>query len=812
MHFNRRTFSKIVHEGRTMTEEPMGNQPAFLRTLMHLLKLALLVLASTLLILYILATPLGLELFLFENLSATYSPSYPVLIKLFNLHTEVSLGYVFTAFVSVYVLCFAMAWKQRKRPYFSTSAFLSKPVSSYIRDPLFALPVVSSLTYIAVIVIHFLEESFGVPIGKPPLPSDPLLAFYELTMSPLTEEITYRILPIGVFLIVHLLALSKREKSHDSWKQRLKVCLLVLLSPEDAKEKLGLKTVRKSGLGGVSVDEWLMILFTSVFFAASHYFYAGTWMAGKFASTFVQGLVMGLSYLVYGIQAPILIHWFFNYYLYTFSLVEIVHPSLTVLNLISQELTLSLGVLGLLMLMFPKAKSLAETKMITPEALLHLVVKVKNEVVAKGGRLLFSLRHIDFLDLAMLILALGVFVLRLTIVNSPSPEVGEKYYETGFVFDESYYVNAARKMLAGEAVNNEHPPLAKAFIMLGIVLFGDNPLGWRIFSILASTMSLLLVYELALLLCRSKFASFSAALLFASDIMAFNIGQIGILDAPSMMFVLAGTILILKERSDIGGLLFGVAFLSKLSTIFTAGGIVLLWVLLKNLRRGSDSTTLSKQAMFVGRVILIAFITFLLGLWVYDATYNIFSNNPFQHLSYIYNYHSSLTYGSSDYVILPLEWINPFNPFPPVNFHVVAATEVINGLKRTYHPIAYYGLYTPLWWSMWVVMPLSLAETLYRIRRNEELGAGLFTLLWVAANFFPYVLLGYFMQRWVYPFYFYMTLPGLYIGLSHYLSNSKRSRMLLVALMFVQLSWFFIWFPVKPKVVIDFLISLGLPA
>lgn len=56
------------------------------------------------------------------------------------------------------------------------------------------------------------------------------------------------------------------------------------------------------------------------------------------------------------------------------------------------------------------------------------------------------------------------------------------------VFDEVHYVPAARTLasLAGP-VNIEHPLLGKTIIALGILLFGDGPLGWRFFSSVAGT-------------------------------------------------------------------------------------------------------------------------------------------------------------------------------------------------------------------------------------------------------------------------------------------------------------------------------------
>ena len=53
------------------------------------------------------------------------------------------------------------------------------------------------------------------------------------------------------------------------------------------------------------------------------------------------------------------------------------------------------------------------------------------------------------------------------------------------VFDEQFYVTDARNILQGVgSVRAEHPPLGKLFIALGIFLFGDNPFGWRFFSVL----------------------------------------------------------------------------------------------------------------------------------------------------------------------------------------------------------------------------------------------------------------------------------------------------------------------------------------
>ncbi len=152
-----------------------------------------------------------------------------------------------------------------------------------------------------------------------------------------------------------------------------------------------------------------------------------------------------------------------------------------------------------------------------------------------------------------------------------------------------------------------------------------------------------------------------------------------------------------------------------------------------------------------------------------------------------------------------MRWINPLNPFSPIPYHVVTVREFIDGSLREYHPIAYYGVYSPLWWSIWAIVPLSLKE----IIKDRKITSS-FIFVRIMTNFLPFVIFAYILQRRVYPFYFCVTLPGLYIGLSHSLAASKKLRMFIPLLTILQVIWFIIWFPVKPKQLIDALSSLGL--
>ena len=66
-----------------------------------------------------------------------------------------------------------------------------------------------------------------------------------------------------------------------------------------------------------------------------------------------------------------------------------------------------------------------------------------------------------------------------------------------FTFDEHHFVPNARRYLVGEADDNDHPPLGKLFIAAGMLLFGDNPTGWRAASLIFGLQTLVIAAALA---------------------------------------------------------------------------------------------------------------------------------------------------------------------------------------------------------------------------------------------------------------------------------------------------------------------------
>jgi hypothetical protein len=333
------------------------------KTLIKLtLATALIIIVLLLVSSYFLAMFLGPTLFFFTpegaNSSVTYERRLPIwLFTLvgFGVPIELNIGLFFLLLWGVFAICLVAAWKSRESLHEVIRKSFSRPMKKLFDNCLFAMPIITSMMLITVIVIQSLQEWGGVPTGESPLPENPFRAFFLLSWASLFEEVGFRVIPIGAFLIIYLFWAGRKNAVPLSWGQRLKLFFMAPLFPDEAKKMVSVRTVGDFGVrGGISLGEWIMIFFTAIVFGLAHYL--GGWEIGKITPASVVGLAMGLTYLLYGVQAPILLHWFFNHYLWFFNpgkegglqFVSKFYPNmLPLFDLIAFTIPI-LGVLGLL--------------------------------------------------------------------------------------------------------------------------------------------------------------------------------------------------------------------------------------------------------------------------------------------------------------------------------------------------------------------------------------------------------------------------------------------------------------------------------
>lgn len=193
-------------------------------------------------------------------------------------------------------------------------------------------------------------------------------------------------------------------------------------------------------------------------------------------------------------------------------------------------------------------------------------------------------------------------------------------------FDETHYVPAARTLLALDALPNaEHPPLGKLLIGLGMSLFGDNPLGWRIMSALsgASLVFSAMMATRWLLLRRPAAVMTGLLLIFSQTLFVqARIAMLDIFMASFLMLALWQLVALWRTgfsdrtRFIVAGGALGLSMACKWTALsFIVPGLPLfMWLLWRARKRAGDAPPLPMlQALgWLGPFALLAYLaTFL---------------------------------------------------------------------------------------------------------------------------------------------------------------------------------------------------------
>ena len=106
-------------------------------------------------------------------------------------------------------------------------------------------------------------------------------------------------------------------------------------------------------------------------------------------------------------------------------------------------------------------------------------------------------------------------------------------------FDEIYHARTAYEFIHGlEVYEWSHPPLGKAIISSGILLFGMSPFGWRFAGTLFGVLMLPVMYIFAKKVFHDIGWAFFATFLFTFDFMRFTQSRIATIDVFVTFFIM----------------------------------------------------------------------------------------------------------------------------------------------------------------------------------------------------------------------------------------------------------------------------------
>ncbi len=224
----------------------------------------------------------------------------------------------------------------------------------------------------------------------------------------------------------------------------------------------------------------------------------------------------------------------------------------------------------------------------------------------------------------------------------------------GLIWDEAYYVNAAR-VIDGLPVppqehyadappgidpNAEHPPLGKVLIALSISVLGDGPLGWRLPSLVAGMVALFAFYGIVRGAGAGPWLAILALALLAFDNLTHVHGRIATLDILVLAPMLVGAWLASRGRWALAGIAIGIALLVKLTAVFAAVALVLL-LILEVLGGRRDRALLGRTARRIAAFGVSLVVVWVVGLWALDLRFTTFTS-PVDHVRHMLAYGANL--------------------------------------------------------------------------------------------------------------------------------------------------------------------------
>jgi dolichyl-phosphate-mannose-protein mannosyltransferase len=383
------------------------------------------------------------------------------------------------------------------------------------------------------------------------------------------------------------------------------------------------------------------------------------------------------------------------------------------------------------------------------------------------------------------------------------------------VFDESYYVNAARVIAGiapppneeyataplGDDPNAEHPQLAKLLMAGSIELFGDGPLAWRLPSLLLGSLAILGMFALVRAAGGGPWLALGAAALMATDNLLLVHGRIGTLDVPVLAAMLWAAVLYLRGHPLLAGVLVGVGCTIKIVApyvlvvfLFYEAGRVLVSER-RGAARAGPKVSAARAAGRLGGCAAVAagvFITLLALLDRIAPPYDSFAaklvtGGPFGHIGHILSYGANQTspHGPTGIASYPWTWIVDYKPIVYLN---VNPSKPSPGLIDVHPTVHFLGMMSPP--LMLLALPALVFAGWAVVRRWRGLPSGteaagaelpLVGISWFLGTFLPFGALSALFSRTSYLYYMVVVMPGIYIAVVCLLFGLRRFKKLIAA-------------------------------
>jgi dolichyl-phosphate-mannose--protein O-mannosyl transferase len=339
------------------------------------------------------------------------------------------------------------------------------------------------------------------------------------------------------------------------------------------------------------------------------------------------------------------------------------------------------------------------------------------------------------------------------------------------VFDESLFGQYANEYLAGSPTWEGHPPLGKYFLMMGILIFGHNEIGYRVLGACFGSILPLLAIGLVYRLSYNRNFALLSGLFLGSDGLFLVESRLGLINVFLVSFGLISQIFFLaslEHKSKLrtfllccSGIMLGAAASVKWNGLgFSL--LVFLIVLLVSAIAKFFPKKLSKLGLLAEITtihwwqylfcLIPSAIAFYLVQWLPLFMLNSGGVEPANGFGAIFSFweslvrvHAHIIWWHSGDIVTTLDPEHPAHPYcsSAISWAVLA------------RPVGYYftteadgrysvmqGIGNPLlwWFSTLAIVSVTVGSLLPKFRKTTNIGSTNYLLLGYFANYVPWLL------------------------------------------------------------------------
>jgi predicted membrane-bound dolichyl-phosphate-mannose-protein mannosyltransferase len=408
------------------------------------------------------------------------------------------------------------------------------------------------------------------------------------------------------------------------------------------------------------------------------------------------------------------------------------------------------------------------------------------------------------------VLSLGA---RALLLDEPCMSPCRHASDHTLVFDEAYYVNAARVIAGinppagshyagdppGTDPNAEHPQGVKLIMAASIELFGDGPFAWRLGSLLFGSLAILGLFVLVRSAGGGRWPALGACALMACDNLLLVHSRIGTLDIYVAAAMIWGVAMYIRGRPLLAGLVLAVGACFKLVAPYAVAVLVLIELIRVLVARRGGGREDWRAVLALRRLavcVLPGIAVFFVLLWVMgviatpydDSTSTLITGGPFAHFSHMLSYaaHQTSPHGPKGIASYPWQWLFDYKP---ITYLRVNPSLPGDGLFAVHPPVHFLGFVSPPIMVLAVPSVIFGAVSLVLAGRRARARApsapadsqlAIVGIAWFVGTFVPFEVLSLLDSRTSYLYYMVIVMPGFYVAIAHLLTRARRHKVTIV--------------------------------